>query len=82
MVERFNKILVIILSVYVFDYQLDWDKNLLYVFMVYWFFQYENMGYILNMLMLGREVVILVDIMYEVLNIVKFINVYDWVWKL
>lgn len=53
MVERFNKILVMMLIVYVFDYQYDWDKYLLYVFMVYCFVVYEIIGYILNMFMLG-----------------------------
>lgn len=67
MVECFNKILVIMFSVYVDEYYKDWDVYLLYVMMVYRFVEYEIMGFILNFLMFGREVVIFFDIMYEML---------------
>lgn len=34
--------------------------------MVYCLFIYESIGYIFNMFMLGREVVIFLDIMYSI----------------
>lgn len=35
MVERFNKTLATMLTAYVSDHQLDWDKNFPYVLMAY-----------------------------------------------
>lgn len=73
MVEWFNKILVIMFSVYVNDYQINWDEFFLYVMQVYWLVVYEIIGYILNFLMLGREIIIFLDFMYELLGDLKII---------
>lgn len=82
MVERFNKTLATMLSAYVSDHQIDWDKKLPYVLMAYRSSQHESTGYTPNMLMLGREVATPVDIMYEFPNRVKPTNVHDWVREL
>lgn len=80
MVECFNKIFVMMFSVYVNDYYFDWDRFLFYVMMVYRLLVYEIIGFILNFMMFGREVIILLDIMYEMLMEVKYILSNKWVW--
>lgn len=71
MVERFNKIFVNMLFVYVDEYYSDWDDYFLYVMMVYRLVVYEIICMILNMMMLGWEVVIFFDIVYEMLLFMK-----------
>lgn len=71
MVERFNKIFVNMLFVYVDEYYNDWDDYFLYVMMVYRLVVYEIICMILNMMMLGWEVVIFFDIVYEMLLFMK-----------
>lgn len=70
------------LSNYVDDNYWDWDECIFFVMMVYRVFQYELIGFILNMFMLGREFIILLDIVYDMFLFWKQVLKYDWVWVL
>lgn len=52
---------------------IDWDEYLLYVMMVYRLIIYEIIGFLLNLLMFGREVCIFLDIMYDVFFVIKLV---------
>ena len=82
MVERFNKTLACMLSMYVDENQRNWDEQLPYVMMAYRSSQHETTGMTLNLLMLGRETSTPLDILYEMPPGVKKIPSNQWVWEL
>ena len=66
MVERFNRTLEAMLSMFVADHQRDWDEHLPIVMMAYRATKHESTGCSPNKMMLGREVEIPVDLLYRV----------------
>ena len=71
MVERFNRTLAAMLSVYVSDNHRDWNEQLPYVMMAYRSAEHETTGMSPNMLMFGREVSTLLDLMFEMPSTIK-----------
>ena len=65
MVERFNRTLCTMLGTFVEDNQRIWDTLLPYVMMAYRSTEHETTGMSPNMLMLGQETTIPLDIIYE-----------------
>lgn len=55
------------LVMFVNDYKDDWDEYLLLLIMVYWVLVYESIKCILNILMLGREILFFIDIIIGLL---------------
>ena len=82
MVERINKTLTTMLSMFVKDYQRDWDDHLPYVMMAYRSSEHETTGMTPNLLMFGREVSTPIDIAFEMSNSIKRIPTSQWVWEL
>ncbi|MCG8112562.1 MAG: DDE-type integrase/transposase/recombinase [Candidatus Thiodiazotropha taylori] len=64
MVERFNRTLERLLSAFVNAEHSDWDERLPYVLMAYRSSVNETTGYTPNMMMLGREVTVPLDIQF------------------
>ena len=64
MVERFNKTLEGLLRALMNDEHSDWDERLPYVMMAYRSSVNETTGYTPNMMMLGREVTVPLDIQF------------------
>ena len=64
MVERFNKTLDGLLRAFVNDEHSDWDERLPYVLMAYRSSVNETTGYTPNMMMLGRDVTVPLDIQF------------------
>ena len=62
MVERFNRTVKTMLSMFVAENQNDWDEHLPYVLMAYRSSQHESTKFTPNMLMLGREVALPLDV--------------------
>ena len=65
MVERFNRTLTAMLSAYVQENQRDWDAQIPYVMMAYRSAVHKSTGLTPNMLMLGRETSLPLDLIYE-----------------
>jgi ribosomal protein L21E len=63
-IERFNRTLQTMLSMYVNDQQKDWDLNLQHVMLAYRSSTHETTGYTPHYLLTGREVTLPVDIMF------------------
>jgi hypothetical protein len=63
MVERFNRTLQQMLSMFVDEHQRDWDDHLPYVMMAYRTSVHESSGCTPNLLMFGREISLPIDIM-------------------
>ena len=82
MVERFNRTLCTMLSTFVEDNQRNWDTLLPYVMMAYRSTEHETTGMSPNMLMLGRETTIPLDIIYEMPPCLKPRERNEWVWEL
>jgi transposase InsO family protein len=82
MVEKFNKTLTTMLSMYVKDHHRDWDENLPYVMMAYMSVEHETTGMTPNLLMLGRETSTPLDIAFEMPVAIKNIPQSQWVWQL
>lgn len=66
MVERFNRTLTNMLSMFVSNRQSDWDQYLPMLVGAYRATEHESTGYSPNMLMLGREVTLPLDVMYPI----------------
>ena len=71
MVERFNRTLVKMLSMFVDDNHRNWDEQIPYVMMAYRATEHETTGMSPNMLMLGREISTPLDIMFEMPPAIK-----------
>ena len=71
MVERFNKTLETLLRAFVNEEHSDWDERLPYVLMAYRSSVNETTGYTPNMMMLGREVTVPLDIQFANPNNIK-----------
>ena len=71
MVERFNKTLEGLLRAFVNEEHSDWDERLPYVLMAYRSSGNETTGYTPNMMMLGREVTVPLDIQFANPNNIK-----------
>ena len=71
MVERFNKTLEGLLRAFVNKEHSDWDERLPYVLMAYRSSVNETTGYTPNMMMLGREVTVPLDIQFANPNNIK-----------
>ena len=56
MVERFNRTLDTMLTMYCESKQNTWDEHLPYVMLAYWSSVHDSTGFSPNMMMLGREV--------------------------
>ena len=82
MVERFNRTLCAMLSSFVNDNHTNWDTMLPYVLMAYRSSDHETTGMSPNMLMLGRETTIPLDILYEMPVSLKSYDINQWVWEL
>ena len=64
MIERFNRTLTTMLSHYVCKSQKDWDEALPYVLLAYRSSIHETTGFTPNLLFLGREVILPLDLIY------------------
>ena len=82
MVERFNRTLEAMLSNYVKENHKDWDRQLPYIMMAYRSAEHETTGFTPNMLMLGRETTVPLDLVYEMPSSMKTIPSNRWVWEL
>lgn len=82
MVERFNRTLEIMLSNYVKENHRDWDRQLPYIMMAYRSAEHETTSFTPNMLMLGRETTMPLDLVYEMPSSIKTISPNRWVWEL
>jgi hypothetical protein len=82
MIERFNKALVTMLSMFVSEYHTDWDKYLPYVMMAYRAVEHETTGCTPNRMMLGRDTGTPLDLMYELPSGMKKIPATLWAWEL
>ena len=82
MVERFNRTLVKMLSMFVDDNHRNWDEQIPYVMMAYRATEHETTGMSPNMLMLGRETSTPLDIIFEMPPAIKSVPTSKWVWEL
>ena len=82
MVERFNRTLKTMLSVFVNEHHTDWDVHLPFVMMEYRSSMHETTGLTTNMMMLGQEVSIPLDLMYEMPPSIKEVTNNKWAWCL
>ena len=82
MVERFNKTLATMLSSYVNEHHTNWDILLPYVMMAYRSAEHETTGCTPNRLMLGREVMTPLDLIYEPPVAAKLVPRHAWAWEL
>jgi hypothetical protein len=64
MVERFNRTMVTMLSLYVSENQKDWDEKLPCLMMAYRASQHSSTRFTPNRMMLGREVELPLDVQY------------------
>ncbi len=82
MVERFNRTLTAMLSMFVDDNHQNWDEQLPYVMMAYRAAEHETTGLSPNMVMLGRETTTPLDILYEMPPPITPLPANKWVWEL
>lgn len=82
MVERFNRTLATMLSMFVDENHKNWDEQIPYVMMAYRATEHETTGMSPNMLMLGRETSTPLDIIYEMPPPIKPIPTNTWAWEL
>ncbi|XP_053400623.1 uncharacterized protein LOC128557349 [Mercenaria mercenaria] len=82
MVERFNKTVTTMLSMFVKEHHRDWDEYLQYVMMAYRSAEHETTGMTPNLLMLGRETSAPLDIAFEMSNSIKKTLQSQWVREL
>ena len=82
MVERFNRTLVKMISMFVDENHRNWDEQIPYVMMAYRATEHETTGMSPNMLMLGRETATPLDIVFEMPPAIKPIPTSKWVWEL
>lgn len=82
MVERFNRTLTAMLSAYVQENQRDWDTHIPYIMMAYRSAEHKSTGFTPNLLMLGRETSLPVDLMYEMPETMKEESLNHWAWTL
>ncbi len=82
MVERFNRTLASMLSMFVDDNHRNWDEQIPFVMMAYRAAEHETTGLTPNMVMLGRETTTPLDMLYEMPPSIAPIPVNKWVWEL
>ena len=82
MVERFNRTLASMISMFVDENHSDWDELLPYMTMAYRATENETTGMSPNILMLGRETTTPLDIAFEMPAAIKAIPANQWVWEL
>ena len=82
MVERFNRTLVSMIGTFVNDHHSDGDEQIPYVLMAYRSSAHETTGLSPNLLMLGRERTMPLDIAFEMPPSIKQVPVNRWVWEL
>lgn len=82
MVERFNRTLTSMLSAFVQENQTDWDEHIPYVMMAYRSAEHKSTQFTPNMLMLGRETTLPLDLQYEMPEHMKEETPNEWVWIL
>ncbi|MCG8033054.1 MAG: DDE-type integrase/transposase/recombinase, partial [Candidatus Thiodiazotropha taylori] len=82
MVERFNRTLASMVSMFVDENHSDWDELLPYMTMAYRATANETTGMSPNILMLGRETTTPLDIAFEMPAAIKAIPATQWVWEL
>nr|XP_034331654.1 KRAB-A domain-containing protein 2-like [Crassostrea gigas] len=82
MVERFNRTLTSMLSAFVQETQTDWDEHIPYVMMAYRSAEHKSTQFTPNMLMLGRETTLPLDLQYEMPEHRKDETPNEWVWIL
>ena len=78
MVERFNRTLTKMISMFVDDNHRNWDEQIPYVMMAYRATEHETTGMSPNMLMLGRETSTPLDIMFEMPPAIKPVPISKW----
>ena len=82
MVERFNRTLASMISMFVNENHSDWDELLPFLTMAYRATEHETTGISPNLLMLGRETTTPLDIAFEMPAAIKSIPANQWVWEL
>ena len=82
MVERFNRTLCAMLSAFVNENHRDWDDQLPFVMMAYRSSEHETTGVTPNLMMLGRETTIPLDLAYDMPTHAKCTPPNEWVWQL
>lgn len=80
MVERYNKTLAQLLGSFINEDHTDWDQLLPYVMMAYRSSEHETTGFTPNMMMLGREIAVPLDIQFG--SPVESMCTSEWVNKL
>lgn len=80
--ERFNRTLASIISIFVDDNHSNWDEPIPYVTMAYRANEHKTTGLSPNMLMPGRETSSPLDIMYEMPPSITPVPISRWVWEL
>ena len=78
-VERFNKTLVRMIKAYLKDEDKEWDKYLCCLAGAYRATVHESTGYTPNMLMMGREVRLPVQLMFDRPDLDDFVSYGDYV---
>ena len=66
MIERFNATLLNMIAIYVDKHQRNWDENLALLTSAYRTCTHDSTGYSPNMLMLGRDVHLPIDLLLGV----------------
>uniref|UniRef100_A0A8C2JCK1 Gypsy retrotransposon integrase-like protein 1 n=1 Tax=Cyprinus carpio TaxID=7962 RepID=A0A8C2JCK1_CYPCA len=79
LIERFNRTLLSMLSLFVDDNQMNWDRLLPYVMMAYRSSIQASTGFTPYKVLFGREMVLPVDIMLGVDNVQTFQSVNEYV---
>ena len=82
MVERFNRTLASMISMFVNENHSDWDELLPFLTMAYRATEHETTGISPNLLMLGRVTSTPLDIAFEMPAAIKSIPANQWVWEL
>jgi transposase InsO family protein len=82
MVERNNRTILTMLSVFVNEHQNDWDEHLPYIPMAYRTAEHETTENTPNYMMLGREATTPLDIQYYMPRSIAHIPQNRWAWIL
>lgn len=82
LIERFNRTLLSMLSLFVEDNQLNWDKLLPYVMLAYRSSVHASTSFTPYRVLFGQEIVLPVDIMLKVNNQESFTSVDEYVSRL
>uniref|UniRef100_A0A3B4WPR7 Integrase catalytic domain-containing protein n=1 Tax=Seriola lalandi dorsalis TaxID=1841481 RepID=A0A3B4WPR7_SERLL len=82
LIERFNRILLSMLSLFVEDNQLNWDTLLPYVMLAYRSSVHANTAFTPYKVLFGREIVLPIDIMLNLGSKEQFSSANDYVSRL